>query len=279
MRLEQLTPAHIRRAVSIYLEIAWPAGSPGSPRITENDLAGLETVEQIFERCDKPPARSGNVSPRYSLRLGNCRYPFMKFVVQEYLVDREYFFEVDTHDDLDIKRDNPDYQGWQEIKGYNRDLKQRIEAAWVEADLPTHSDLKHLAEDLARVEREGEKRARLLVVDDDQNVAKSLEALFRARGYEVEVAYDGRQVLERLNVDPLPDLVLLDYSMPELDGEEVLSRIRANPRLEGVVVLLATASSIDLKRLQNVSGMLRKPYPRDVLYTMVTRLLAAREQA
>ena len=95
------------------------------------------------------------------------------------------------------------------------------------------------------------------MVDDEQGVALGLEALLEARGYTVEVAYDGRQVLERLRHDPLPDLVVLDFSMPELDGEEVLD----------------TASSIDMGRMQRVSGLLRKPYPRELLFKMLDELL------
>ena len=197
----------------------------------------------------------------------------MKFVVQEYLVDEEYFFSVDTHDDIAIGPDNPDYDGWQDLKRYNAELKQEIEAAWVRAGLPTHLDLRVLAEGLAQVEVEGQKRARLLVVDDETDVAQGLKALLQGRGYQVECAYDGQQVLDRLGRDPLPDLVVLDYAMPELDGQEVLRRLRQDPRTERLPVLLTTASSIELKELQRASGLLRKPYPREVLFALLGKLL------
>ena len=45
-------------------------------------------------------------------------------------------------------------------------------------------------------------------------------AVLRAIGYQVETAYDGRQVLDRMAQDPLPDLVVLDFGMPEFDGED-----------------------------------------------------------
>ncbi|MFT4542535.1 MAG: CheY-like chemotaxis protein, partial [Planctomycetota bacterium] len=93
-------------------------------------------------------------------------------------------------------------------------------------------------------------------------------------GYVVELAFDGRQVLERLENDPLPDLVLLDYSMPELNGQEVIQRVHENPRSCNVPILLATATSIDLANVQRTNGLLRKPYPRDVLFAMIERLLA-----
>lgn len=275
MRFEELTPAHVRRAVAIYLEIAWPNEYP-RPRITVADLEGAKTLAELLARFEKPRHSEGLSTQRYTLRLGNVRYPFMKFVVQEYLVQGEYFFSVDTHDDLDVRSDNPDYDAWQELKRFNADLKQRIETAWRSAGLPTHAELRALAEGLARVERESDKRARLLVVDDETDVCRGLGALLQGRGYEVELAYDGRQVLERLQQDPLPDLVLLDYAMPLLDGQEVLASIRGNPRLAKLPVLLATASSIKLDSVPRASGFLRKPYAREVLFAMLAQLLEQR---
>ena len=276
MRLEDMTPAHVRRAVELYLECAWPNDSTQRPRITLDEFAGLYRLEDVFTRFERPRDSAGVLLARYTLRLGNQRYPFMKFVVQEYLVDKEYFFSVDTHDDLDVRSDNPDYDAWQELKRFNLDLKCRIEAAWARAGLPTNRDLCAMAEGLARVERETEKRARLLVVDDETEVCRGLGALLEARGYEIELAYDGKQVLERLEREPLPDLILLDYSMPELDGEAVLARLRTHPRAKDVAVLLATASSIDLQHVPRASGFLRKPYPRDVLFAMIAQLLEHR---
>ena len=154
-------------------------------------------------------------------------------------------------------------------------MKTEIEAALHRAGLPTNQDLRELMEELAQLEREDVKRKRLLVVDDEENVAQGLKAVLDARGYDVEVAFDGRQVLDRMSRDPLPDLVLLDYSMPELDGEEVLREIRGDVRCARVPVLVATASSIDPARMGRASGLLRKPYPRQLLFAMIGRILDA----
>ena len=276
MRLEDMTPALVRRAVAIYLDTAWPPDQPQRPRITLGDLESASTLPELLARFDRARPEEGSLLQRYTLRLGNFRYPFMKFVVQEYLVNGEYFFSVDTHDDLDVRPDNPDYDAWQELKRYNLDLKRRIEGGWAREGLPTNADLQLLAEGLAQVEREGTKKARLLIVDDETEVCRGLGALLEARGYEVELAYDGRQVLDRLAREPAPDLVLLDYAMPEMDGEEVLQLMRENPRLRDLPVLLATASSIELESVPRASGFLRKPYPREVLFAMIAQLLEHR---
>jgi CheY-like chemotaxis protein len=276
VRLDQLTPAHVRRAVEIYMGLAWPDAARANPWFDPARLEGVATLEELFGLFSSgSDAEDGPRCQRYTLRLGNSRYPFMKFVLQEYLVDHEYFFSVDTHDALDIPEGSPDYDAWVELREHNQELKHRIEAAWSAAGLPTHDSLRELAEGIARLERGGGAEGRLLVVDDESQVAEGLKALLSARGYTVETAFDGNQVVERLARDPLPDLVLLDYSMPGLGGDEVLAHMRSEDRLRAVPVLMVTASSIDLTRLGEVSGLLRKPYPRRLLFAMVEQLLGA----
>jgi CheY-like chemotaxis protein len=274
VRLDQLTPAHVRRAVSVYMRHAWPHPERANPWFDPARLEGISRIEGVFEEFNcKSEERDGPKCQSYSLRLGNESYPFMKFVLQEYLVDQEYFFSVDTHDELDIHPGSADYAAWIVLRERNLALKKKIEAEWSAAGLPTNEELCELAQGIARVEACGTQRGRLLVVDDERGVAQGLEALLSARGYNVECAYDGQEVLDRLSQDPLPDLVLLDYSMPELDGEEVLQCMRSCDRLAAVPVLLVTASSIDMSRMQRVSGLLRKPYPRQLLFTMLEQLL------
>jgi CheY-like chemotaxis protein len=279
VRIERISPALVRRAVQIYMRHAWPPDASGRPRVEPEMLDDAATLDEVLDCFEAESGHAGSRLARYTFRLGNHRYPFMKFVLQEHLVDGEFFFSVDTHDDIEIRPDSPDYAAWDKLKKFNRALKLAIEADWDLAGLPTNADLRALAEELARVETEDSKRMRLLLVDDEADVALGLQALLRARGYWVELARDGQQALTRLAVDPLPDLVLLDYEMPELDGEEVLARLRREERTAHLPVLMATASQIDLSRLQRVSGVLRKPYPRAVLFEMIERLLRGRTRA
>jgi CheY-like chemotaxis protein len=277
MRLDHLTPAHVRRAVRTYQELAWPVERPEKPRLGLEVIAGCDTLDELFARCDRPGGARGPTAARYTLRLGNWRYPFMKLVVQEYLVLGEYFFSVDTHDDLKVPPSMPDYEAWCELRRFNAALKLEIEGAWLKAGLPTHEDLRRLMEGLARVERGDAKGARLLVVDDERDVAQGLAAVLKARGYQVETAFDGRQVLERMERSPAPDLLVLDYALPVLDGEEVMTRLRAQERFAKLPILLATATEIDLSTLTRASGMLRKPYPAEVLFALIEDLLGQAE--
>lgn len=65
---------------------------------------------------------------------------------------------------------------------------------------------------------------KLLVVDDDKDICKMLKDYFELMGYLVYIARSGMEALEKISV--LPDLILLDINMPELDGLEVCKRIR-----------------------------------------------------
>jgi len=84
---------------------------------------------------------------------------------------------------------------------------------------------------------------RVLVVDDDPAIVRTLAINLRARDYQVQVAHDGRTALEILNEKP-PDLMLLDLGLPDLDGVGVLRRLRTFSALP-VIVLSARHSSDD----------------------------------
>jgi CheY-like chemotaxis protein len=84
----------------------------------------------------------------------------------------------------------------------------------------------------------------ILVVDDDQFAAEILTALLRHLGYEVTFATSGPAALERLD-GGLPDLVILDVMMPEINGLELLRLIRSNSKTAGVPVVMYSALDDD----------------------------------
>jgi class 3 adenylate cyclase len=84
--------------------------------------------------------------------------------------------------------------------------------------------------------------ARILVVDDVADNIEILRTRLESLGYEIVVATDGEQALERVRAD-LPDLVLLDIMMPKIDGLEVVRRIKADANLPFIPVILVTAKA------------------------------------
>ena len=83
-------------------------------------------------------------------------------------------------------------------------------------------------------------QASILVVDDDPLNRKLLVRLLEQEGHRVETAANGREALERVPEEP-PDVVLLDIVMPELDGISVLERLKADPALQHVPVIMISA--------------------------------------
>jgi diguanylate cyclase (GGDEF)-like protein len=82
---------------------------------------------------------------------------------------------------------------------------------------------------------------RILVVDDHPDNVQVLRARLEARGYLVDEAGDGEEALERVYTAPPPDLILLDIMMPKIDGLEVVRRIKSDPTLPFIPVIMQTA--------------------------------------
>lgn len=103
----------------------------------------------------------------------------------------------------------------------------------------------------------------ILVAEDDPASRELIGELLTAEGYRVEMATDGRGALDRLRNGATPDLVLLDIQMPELDGYEVLRRLRMLPGMESLPVVAFTAYAMagDSERAlaAGFSGYITKP--------------------
>jgi diguanylate cyclase (GGDEF)-like protein len=83
----------------------------------------------------------------------------------------------------------------------------------------------------------------ILVVDDDPDIARFVEVNLRSAGYDVSVASDGEEALEKAGLLG-PDLVLLDVMMPRIDGFEVAQRLRRNPQTAATSIIMLTAKAL-----------------------------------
>jgi PAS domain S-box-containing protein len=93
----------------------------------------------------------------------------------------------------------------------------------------------------------------ILIVDDDAFVRKTLAALLTGSGYHLAFAENGPDALAQAARLP-PDLILLDVMMPEMDGFEVCRRLRADPHLAEVPVIIVTALDDRISRLQGIEA-------------------------
>lgn len=110
---------------------------------------------------------------------------------------------------------------------------------------------------------------RILVCDDEAHILHVLSAKLRNNGFEVYSAADGEEGLE-LAARHQPDLIITDYQMPLLSGLEMCAKLRADPKLSGIPVVMLTARgfSLEAKELAetNIRQVLTKPFsPREVL--------------
>jgi DNA-binding response OmpR family regulator len=117
---------------------------------------------------------------------------------------------------------------------------------------------------------------RVLVVEDDEDIAQALQRSLRLEGYEVRAAPDGVAALEQSRAF-VPDLVILDLGLPQLDGIEVAKRLREN---DDVPILILTARDAVESRVQGLDSgaddYLVKPFERQELLARLRALLRRR---
>lgn len=109
----------------------------------------------------------------------------------------------------------------------------------------------------------------VLVVDDHPVNRLLVSVMLREAGYEVGEAENGRQALDKLRAQPW-DIVLLDISMPDMSGDEVCRRVRADDTLKGLRVIAYTAHAMSSEQDQILAagfdGLLTKPISRASLH-------------
>ena len=93
----------------------------------------------------------------------------------------------------------------------------------------------------------------ILVVDDDPDIARFVEVNLRSAGYDVAVAADGEDALEKAG-ELRPDLVLLDVMMPRIDGFEVAQRLRKNPQTANTSIIMLTAKALSADKVTGLQS-------------------------
>ena len=119
-------------------------------------------------------------------------------------------------------------------------------------------------------------KKRVIVVEDERDMADLIAARLKRESYQVECAYDGIEALKKIRADA-PDAVLLDLMLPELSGTEVLRELRNDPRTAGVPVVILTAKSEEsdvIVGLQlGADDYVTKPFSMSVLLARLEAVL------
>ena len=120
---------------------------------------------------------------------------------------------------------------------------------------------------------------RVLVVDDAADIRLLLEAVLTRAGFEVLQASGGAEALALLAAGAAPDVVLLDVQMPDMDGWEMLTTVRADPMLTDMAVVICTVKGhddeLERARLLGADGFIGKPFTLPELVEQVS--MAARK--
>jgi CheY-like chemotaxis protein len=120
---------------------------------------------------------------------------------------------------------------------------------------------------------------RILVIDDLSDNLFLLQTVLEAEGYEVETADNGSLALAKVENSP-PDLILMDVMMPDMNGYEVTQRIRQNPSIPFMPILLVTAHE-EVNDIQGLAlganDFIRKPIEFDKLLARIEAFLQFRQ--
>jgi two-component system phosphate regulon response regulator PhoB len=112
-------------------------------------------------------------------------------------------------------------------------------------------------------------KSKVLIVDDEQDVTELLEFNLRSAGYDVVSAEDGPTALKKAR-EALPDLIVLDVMLPEMDGTEVCKQLRRDPSTARIPIIMLTAKAGEIDRVLGLElgadDYVTKPFsPRELV--------------
>ena len=125
---------------------------------------------------------------------------------------------------------------------------------------------------------EGGRQRRVLVVEDEDNIAIALDYLMTREGYAHDRVSSGTEAMARIRATH-PDLVLLDVMLPGISGYEICQDVRMDPGLADVKILMMTARGSAMERRKGLAlgadGFIAKPFELKDLRAEVRRLLGS----
>jgi len=121
---------------------------------------------------------------------------------------------------------------------------------------------------------------KILTCDDEKHIVRLIQVNLERQGYEVIMAFNGAECLEKVKEDR-PDLIVLDVMMPEMTGFEVLDILKKDPETENIPVIMLTARAQDSDVLRGwqsgVECYLTKPFNPMELIAFVKRIFSMEE--
>ena len=129
---------------------------------------------------------------------------------------------------------------------------------------------------LSRTLRKKTSGVKILVVDDDKYVSEFMNIILSQGGYEVVIAYDGLECIDKAEKEK-PDLILLDFMMPNMDGLETLTNLKKSKETAGIPVIMVTASddrnTVIRAQESGASDYVVKPIDKALLFERIASIL------
>lgn len=124
-------------------------------------------------------------------------------------------------------------------------------------------------------------RKRILIVDDESDIVRTIQLSLETNDYEVITAVDGREALDEI-YNRNPDLIILDVMLPDIDGYELSRRLKDNQRHKNIpiMILTARAQKLDQKlwRRSKADLWMVKPFDLNVFMGNIQKLLGDRTE-
>ena len=118
---------------------------------------------------------------------------------------------------------------------------------------------------------------RILIVDDDEKVREIMCYVFEKRGFVVEYARDGSEALQKV-AQRTPNIIILDFTMPDMDGLQVCERLRENPGTQDIPIIFLSAQTHIAEVIRYIPGAvieyIEKPCDVAYLLSRVNKLTA-----
>jgi two-component system response regulator VicR len=126
-----------------------------------------------------------------------------------------------------------------------------------------------------------EERKKILCIEDEPEMIDLIKLILERKGFEVLGAVGGKEGLEVIRRE-MPDLILLDLMMPEVDGWEVFRQMRADEQLKDIPVIVVTAKAQSIDKvlglhIAKVDDYVTKPFGPQELLKSVNKVLAIEE--
>lgn len=124
------------------------------------------------------------------------------------------------------------------------------------------------------------EHARILVVDDDESIRKTLEAILRGKGYHVDTAENGKQAIEKTNND-FYNVALIDVRLPDMDGTELIGRLKeTEPRMAKIILtgFPSQQNAIDAVNM-GADGYVLKPFDAAGLLMTIEKHLKRQKES